>query len=241
LCERRVKQKTFWSGVLGAVQHESAGQKRIVDAARHLYATKGFHRTSMAELAAAADVSVGLIYRLFTDKNALIKALVLEDSEAKEAELRALTDDVTSGRVTIEAGFEHLARHALAKGDEALSFDIMAEAHRNSDVADTIATLCLGFRSVVRELSCVANPLLTSEALDGAEVRAWSSHAVAAASVGSRDREDHQPDDHRRLEGPVGARIIPSRRAIGSGIHRVSRPVGPSHSRRYCTAARDVR
>jgi TetR/AcrR family transcriptional repressor of uid operon len=154
---------------LGAVQHESAGQKRIVDAARHLYATKGFHRTSMAELAAAADVSVGLIYRLFTDKNALIKALVLEDSEAKEAELRALTDDVTSGRVTIEAGFEHLARHALAKGDEALSFDIMAEAHRNSDVADTIATLCLGFRSVVRELSCVANPLLTSEALDGAE------------------------------------------------------------------------
>jgi TetR/AcrR family transcriptional repressor of uid operon len=154
---------------LGAVQHESAGQKRIVDAARHLYATKGFHRTSMAELAAAADVSVGLIYRLFTDKNALIKALVLEDSEAKEAELRALTDDVTSGRVTIEAGFEHLARHALAKGDEALSFDIMAEAHRNSDVADTIATLCLGFRSVVRELACVANPLLTSEALDGAE------------------------------------------------------------------------
>jgi TetR/AcrR family transcriptional repressor of uid operon len=151
------------------VQHESAGQKRIVDAARHLYATKGFHRTSMAELAAAADVSVGLIYRLFTDKNALIKALVLEDSEAKEAELRALTDDVTSGRVTIEAGFEHLARHALAKGDEALSFDIMAEAHRNSDVADTIATLCLGFRSVVRELACVANPLLTSEALDGAE------------------------------------------------------------------------
>ena len=154
---------------MGAVQHESAGQKRIVDAARHLYATKGFHRTSMAELAAAADVSVGLIYRLFTDKNALIKALVLEDSEAKEAELRALTDDVTSGRVTIEAGFEHLARHALAKGDEALSFDIMAEAHRNSDVADTIATLCLGFRSVVRELACVANPLLTSEALDGAE------------------------------------------------------------------------
>ncbi|WP_327196480.1 MULTISPECIES: TetR/AcrR family transcriptional regulator [unclassified Sphingomonas] len=151
------------------MQHESAGQKRIVDAARHLYATKGFHRTSMAELAAAADVSVGLIYRLFTDKNALIKALVLEDSEAKEAELRALTDDVTSGRVTIEAGFEHLARHALAKGDEALSFDIMAEAHRNSDVADTIATLCLGFRSVVRELACVANPLLTSEALDGAE------------------------------------------------------------------------
>jgi len=154
---------------LGAVQHESAGQKRIVDAARHLYATKGFHRTSMAELAAAADVSVGLIYRLFTDKNALIKALVLEDSEAKEAELRKLTDDVTSGRVTIEAGFDHLARHALAKGDEALSFDIMAEAHRNSDVADTIATLCLGFRSVVRELACVANPLLTSEALDGAE------------------------------------------------------------------------
>ena len=154
---------------MSAVQHEKSGRSRVVDAARHLYATQGFHQTSMSELAAAADVSVGQIYRLFTCKNALIQALVLEDADAKIGELATLTDDVKAGRLTIEAGFVELARRALAKGDEALSFDIMAEAHRNVEVADTIASLCSGFRSVVRDLACVANPSLSSDALNGAE------------------------------------------------------------------------
>lgn len=154
---------------MSAVQHEKTGRSHIVDAARLLYATQGFHQTSMAELATAADVSVGQIYRLFAGKNALIQALILEDAEAKISELRKLMADVTAGRLSIEAGFVELARRSLAKGDEALSFDIMAEAHRNSDVADTIASLCAGFRSVVRDLSCVANPKLSEGALDGAE------------------------------------------------------------------------
>lgn len=154
---------------MSAVQHEKSARSHIVDAARHLYATQGFHQTSMAELATAADVSVGQIYRLFTGKNALIQALILEDAEAKLSDLRKLTDDVSTGRLSIERGFVELARRSLAKGDEALSFDIMAEAHRNGEVADTIGSLCAGFRTVVRDLACVANPVLSADALDGAE------------------------------------------------------------------------
>jgi AcrR family transcriptional regulator len=50
---------------MSAVQHEVDGRARILTAARSLFSSKGFHQTSMAQLASAAQVSVGQIYRLF--------------------------------------------------------------------------------------------------------------------------------------------------------------------------------
>ena len=123
----------------------------------------------MSELAQAADVSVGQIYRLFTGKNAVIQAIVMEDATGKMAEMQTMNDSVKSGSLSIEEGFVELARRALSKGDEALSFEIMAEAHRNSDVADTIADLCIGFRRMIRDLACIANPDLSDNDLEGAE------------------------------------------------------------------------
>ena len=123
----------------------------------------------MSELAVAAGVSVGQIYRLFTGKNAVIQAIVMEDAAAKMGELQTMNDSVKSERFSIEEGFVELARRALSKGDEALSFEIMAEAHRNAGVADSIGGLCQGFRDVISELACVANPALTATELEGAE------------------------------------------------------------------------
>lgn len=123
----------------------------------------------MSELAQAAEVSVGQIYRLFTGKNAVIQAIVMQDAIGKAAEMQTTNDSVKSGRLSIEDGFIELTRRALSKGDEALSFEIMAEAHRNTEVADTIADLCRGFRRIIRDLACVANPDLSDDGLEGAE------------------------------------------------------------------------
>ena len=57
-----------------AVQHEKDGRARIMDAARTLFSSNGFHQTSMAQLATAAQVSVGQIYRLFKGKEDVIEA-----------------------------------------------------------------------------------------------------------------------------------------------------------------------
>lgn len=123
----------------------------------------------MSELAQAAEVSVGQIYRLFTGKNAVIQAIVMQDAIGKAAEMQTTNESVKSGRLSIEDGFIELTRRALSKGDEALSFEIMAEAHRNTEVADTIADLCRGFRRIIRDLACVANPDLADDGLEGAE------------------------------------------------------------------------
>lgn len=154
---------------MAAVQHDMCSRDRIVAAARKLFSARGFHQTAMSELAHAAEVSVGQIYRLFTGKEAIIQAIVHHDAESKRLELAKICDDATAGRTTIEAAFVELAKRALSKGDEALSFEIMAEAHRNAVVADAIGGLCQGFRDVISELACVANPALTTTELEGAE------------------------------------------------------------------------
>jgi TetR/AcrR family transcriptional repressor of uid operon len=164
-----VKEKYSWRPVLAAVQHDLCSRDRIISAARHLFSARGFHQTAMSELAQVAEVSVGQIYRLFTGKDAIIQAIVMEDAGGKRDELAKICEDATKGRITIEVAFVELAKRALSKGDEALSFEIMAEAHRNAGVADSIGGLCQGFRDVISELACVANPALTATELEGAE------------------------------------------------------------------------
>ena len=169
MCERQVNQKTPREFNLSAVQHEWGSRERIVAAARDLFATQGFHQTPMSELAQAAEVSVGQIYRLFTGKNAVIQAIVREDADTKTAEMKTMNDRVAAGTLSIEQAFVDLAHRALSNGNEALSFEILSEAHRHSDVADTIADLCKGFRRIIRDLACVANPALSDTELEGAE------------------------------------------------------------------------
>ena len=143
--------------------------QRILAAARDLFASRGFHQTAMAELASAAGVSVGMIYRLFEGKAEIIVAIVQEDTDERVRTIAELSDQVKSGEVSVENAFEQLATQALTKSSDALSFEIMAEAHRNAKVADRIGTFCGRFRDVIRDLALAANPALSDDELDGAE------------------------------------------------------------------------
>jgi AcrR family transcriptional regulator len=50
-------------------------QQRILDAALALFASKGYEATTMRDIAAAADCSLGLTYRYFASKEDLILEL----------------------------------------------------------------------------------------------------------------------------------------------------------------------
>lgn len=50
----------------------------VLAAARRLFAARGFHVTSTRDLAEAADINDALLYRYFTDKEAILTALVDE-------------------------------------------------------------------------------------------------------------------------------------------------------------------
>lgn len=66
-------------------------RRRILDAALKAFAARGYHGTSVPEVAEAAGVGVGTLYRYFADKNALVNELY------RDAKLRlksALLDDL---------------------------------------------------------------------------------------------------------------------------------------------------
>jgi len=64
-------------GVRGGGQERASAQRdRILAAAKQCFIEHGFHAASMASIAEAADISAGLIYRYFDNKNAIILAII---------------------------------------------------------------------------------------------------------------------------------------------------------------------
>jgi len=152
-----------------APQHEQTARDRILNAARDLFAANGFHQSAMAELATAAQVSVGQIYRLFKGKEDIIEAIVKSDTQERETIISSLQTRLDAGEISIERTFELLLLEGMDDPHEALSFDILAEAFRNAPVRDTITDMCRGLRKSLGDFACVANPDLSGEALKSAE------------------------------------------------------------------------
>src|SRR5262249_27518201 len=83
-------------------------RQRILDTALQLFATKGYEATSMRDIAAAADCSLGLAYRYFASK----EDLVLELYVWLVAQLEDLVHRLPAG--TIAKRFDRLMRELLA-------------------------------------------------------------------------------------------------------------------------------
>lgn len=153
---------------MNAVQHKQPGVDRLLKAAKTLFSTNGFHQTSMAELATAADMSVGLIYRCFKSKSEIIEAIVRGDVAERLAELDDLRRRFDEGELTVTQALRELFLQVLDKEDEAFACDIIAEGFRTESVGQTIGEMCGCIREHLRGLALAANPRLKGEELEGA-------------------------------------------------------------------------
>jgi AcrR family transcriptional regulator len=112
-----------------------ARRQQILDAACDCVRQAGFHGASMAEIAKAAGLSVGQIYRYFENKEAIIGAIVgqdLAEMRAKFAEMESRPGDL------VDAMAEHLPEavdKCFDPGRAALTLEVLAEAARNPKVA----------------------------------------------------------------------------------------------------------
>ena len=117
-----------------------AQRARILDAARQCFIEEGLHAATMAEIAARAEMSAGLIYRYFENKNAIVLAIAereLELRRARIAELRPGMDYVSR--------LVHLFRE-FQSGDAdgsnaALFLDMSAEGTRVPEIAAAAAAI----------------------------------------------------------------------------------------------------
>lgn len=111
--------------------------ERILDAAEECFIKYGFHAASMANISEAANMSAGLIYRYFANKNAIILAII-------ERQLRIFRDDIstlTAGGDLIELITKLIASwqsHAPRTIHPALFIEMAAHASRDPQIDEAM-------------------------------------------------------------------------------------------------------
>ena len=114
---------------------------QILDAAVVCFAKRGFHQTSMHDISAEAGISVGLIYRYFHNKEAVIAAMA--DRHKKQIhEILERARQAPNLRESLETLFTAHCGETEPHVTAAFVVDLFAEASRNTRVAELVGDVC---------------------------------------------------------------------------------------------------
>jgi TetR/AcrR family transcriptional repressor of uid operon len=120
-------------------QIDSSSDRRaqILDAALVCFAKRGFHQASMHDIAAEAGISVGLIYRYFENKEAVISAM----ADRHKKEISEVLQRARQAPTLLESVEILFTAHCCEDAPQVVSafvVDLYAEASRNPRVADLV-------------------------------------------------------------------------------------------------------
>jgi AcrR family transcriptional regulator len=117
---------------------DNAADRRtqILDAAIICFAKRGFHLTSMHDISAEAGISVGLIYRYFENKEAVIGTM----AERHKKQIQDLLEQAGQAPSLLESLEILFTAHCCEepKLQSAFVVDLYAEAARNPKVAGLV-------------------------------------------------------------------------------------------------------
>src|SRR6476660_5941745 len=112
-------------------------RSQILDAALVCFAKRGFHQTSMHDISAEAGISVGLIYRYFENKEAVISAM----ADRHKKEIHEVLERARQAPSLLESLEILFTAHCCQDAPQVVSafvVDLYAEASRNPHVADLV-------------------------------------------------------------------------------------------------------
>jgi len=113
--------------------HSEDRRRQILRAAMTCFARRGFHLTTMNDISAEAQISVGLIYRYFDSKDAVITFMASEHLD----DLRRVLEQARRAPTLFEALELVSIRHCEEQPEHlhlSLVLDLFAEAARNEQV-----------------------------------------------------------------------------------------------------------
>jgi AcrR family transcriptional regulator len=144
-------------------------RSQILDAAIVCFAKRGFHLTSMHDISAEAGISVGLIYRYFENKEAVIAAM----ADRHKRQIHELLEQARQAPTLLESLETLFTAHCCEnspKVQSAFVVDLYAEASRNPHVAhlvrDVIETAMAGLTDLIArsdEATCNGHGLQPAE------------------------------------------------------------------------------
>lgn len=129
-------------------------REQLLEVALHVFASRGFHQTSMNDVADAAGVTKPVLYQHFSSK----RALYLELLELVSLRLMAAIDEATSAaagpRQQVERGLRAYFRFVVESPDE---YQLMfgGGTRRDAEFAQEAARLERSIAEVIAELITV--------------------------------------------------------------------------------------
>jgi TetR/AcrR family transcriptional regulator, repressor for uid operon len=126
-------------------------REQILEAAMVCFAKRGFHRTSMHDISAEAGISVGLIYRYFENKEAVISAM----ADRHKNEIHEVMERARQAPNLLESLEILFTAHCCEDSPQiqsAFVVDLYAEASRNAQVADLVRDVLQTAMDAVTEL-----------------------------------------------------------------------------------------
>lgn len=139
-----------------------AQRERILCAAQKCFIEHGFHAASMANIAETAQMSAGLMYRYFANKNAIVLAIIERQLEEGRAQIAGLHSSSQLAADLFEAYARWQARDSGVM-NAALFLEMSAEATRDPQIAEA---------------------LRISDRLILADLQAWMSRSRADGGLG---------------------------------------------------------
>ncbi len=124
---------------------------QILEAALVCFAKRGFHQTSMHDISGEAGISVGLIYRYFENKEAVISAM----ADRHKKEITEMLERARQAPSLLESLEILFTAHCCEDAPQVVSafvVDLYAEASRNPHVADLVRDVLETAMAGVRDL-----------------------------------------------------------------------------------------
>jgi TetR/AcrR family transcriptional regulator, repressor for uid operon len=119
------------------IDHSLDRPTQILDAALVCFAKRGFHQASMHDISTEAGISVGLIYRYFENKDAVISAM----ADRHKKEIQEVLERARQASNLLESLEILFTAHCCEDAPQVVSafvVDLYAEASRNPHVADLV-------------------------------------------------------------------------------------------------------
>src|SRR5215831_8837191 len=132
---------------------------RILEAAEQRFATFGYRRTGMAEIARDAGVAAGTLYRYFASKEEIFRAVIREGTESWLARARAAVAPAGTaierlarlGTASIEFNRENALINSVYRRDNEIIFAPLIEELHEELLRQNVAMIADVIRDGIRE------------------------------------------------------------------------------------------
>lgn len=125
---------------------------RIRDAAAELFASRGFHATSVEDICRAAGLSPGGLYRHYASKRHIVVAIVEDHSAAAAARVETAVATAGSDRAALAGALDALLDLLDDPPAAALQAEIVAESARSPQVASAATAYDERVRDIIRRV-----------------------------------------------------------------------------------------